>query len=84
MMRAGVPALFVLLWATGFISARYGLPYAGPMTFLALRMGFATLLLALFALLTRAPWPATARATLHLAVAGLLVHGGWSQHDHDP
>jgi drug/metabolite transporter (DMT)-like permease len=77
LMRRFVPALFVLLWATGFISARYGLPYAGPMTFLALRMGTATLLLALFALATRAPWPASARATWHLAVAGLLVHGGY-------
>ncbi len=77
MSRALIPALFVFLWATGFISARYGLPYAGPMTFLALRMGFATALLALFALLTRAPWPATARATGHLAVAGLFVHGGY-------
>lgn len=77
MSRKLVPALFVFLWATGFISARYGLPYAGPMTFLALRMGLATVLLALLAVLTQAPWPATARATLHLAVAGLLVHGGY-------
>ena len=77
MSRKLVPALFVFLWATGFISARYGLPYAGPMTFLALRMGFATLLLALLALAPRAPGPGPRRATLHLAVAGLLVHGGY-------
>jgi drug/metabolite transporter (DMT)-like permease len=75
--RKFVPALFVLLWATGFISARYGLPYAGPMTFLALRMGLATVLLALFAGITRAPWPRTTPALLHLAAAGLLVHGGY-------
>ncbi len=77
MLRKTVPALFVLLWATGFISARYGLPYAGPMTFLALRMGLATVLLAMFAVATRAPWPATVPAALHLAAAGLLVHGGY-------
>lgn len=66
-----------MLWATGFISARYGLPYAGPMTFLALRMGFATALLLLFAWLTGAPWPPCRRAALHVIVAGLLVHGGY-------
>jgi drug/metabolite transporter (DMT)-like permease len=36
------PALFVLLWSTGFIGARYGLPYIEPLTFLAVRMGLAT------------------------------------------
>lgn len=72
-----MPALFVLLWATGFISARYGLPYAGPMTFLALRMGLASGLLLLLALLTGATWPPDPRAALHVVVAGLLVHGGY-------
>jgi drug/metabolite transporter (DMT)-like permease len=47
------------------------------MTFLALRMGLASALLLLFALLTRAPWPADARAMGHVIVAGLLVHGGY-------
>ncbi|MFI4890915.1 MAG: DMT family transporter [Steroidobacterales bacterium] len=75
--RKLVPACFVLLWSTGFISARYGLPYAGPMTFLALRMALASVLLLLFAILTRAPWPASGRAALHVIVAGLLVHGGY-------
>ena len=47
------------------------------MTFLALRMGLASALLFLFALATRAPWPADGRAALHVIVAGLLVHGGY-------
>jgi len=72
-----VPALFVFLWATGFIGAKFGLPYAEPMTFLALRMGFAALLLLAFALVTRAPWPPNPLAALHVTVAGLLVHGGY-------
>ena len=72
-----VPALFVFLWATGFIGAKFGLPYAEPMTFLALRMGSATLLLLVFALVTRAPWPPNPMAALHVTVAGLLVHGGY-------
>ncbi len=72
-----VPALFVFLWATGFIGAKFGLPYAEPMTFLALRMGLAALLLLAFALVTRAPWPPSPIAALHVTVAGLLVHGGY-------
>jgi drug/metabolite transporter (DMT)-like permease len=72
---AGVPALFVVLWSTGFIGARLGLPHAGPLTFLALRYGLAAALLLLMALATRAPWPRRWGEIGHYAVAGLLVHG---------
>ena len=51
------PVLFVLLWSTGFIGARYGLPYIEPMTFLALRMVFVVLIMAAIALIGRARWP---------------------------
>lgn len=71
----GIPALFVLLWSTGFIGARLGLPHAGPLTFLALRYGLAAGLLVLVALAMRAPWPRRACEIGHYAVAGLLVHG---------
>ena len=71
----GVPALFVVLWSTGFIGARLGLPHAGPLTFLALRYGLAAGLLVLVALATRAPWPRRPAEVGHYAVAGLLVHG---------
>ena len=37
----GGPALFVLLWSTGFVGAKYGLPYAKPFTFLSLRLAVA-------------------------------------------
>lgn len=73
--RAGVPALFVLLWSTGFIGARLGLPHAGPLSFLTLRYVAASLLLVLLALIMRAPWPRSAREIGHYAVAGMLVHG---------
>ncbi|MGA8558396.1 MAG: EamA/RhaT family transporter, partial [Pseudolabrys sp.] len=43
---ATAPALFVLLWSTGFIGARFGLPYIEPMTFLAVRMAFVVLIMA--------------------------------------
>jgi drug/metabolite transporter (DMT)-like permease len=75
LQEVGVPALFVVLWSTGFIGARLGLPHAGPLTLLALRYGLAAGLLALVALATRAPWPSRPAELGHYAVAGLLVHG---------
>ena len=71
---AATPALFVFLWSTGFIGAKYGVPYAEPFTFLGIRMALASGLLLLLALAMRAPWP-SARSAGHTAIAGLLVHG---------
>ena len=71
---ATAPALFVLLWSTGFIGARYGLPYIEPLTFLALRMGFAVLIIGGIALARRARWP-HGDEVRHSLVAGSLVHG---------
>jgi len=68
------PAVFVLLWSSGFIGAKLGLPYAEPMTFLTVRMGAVVLLLGLIIVLTRPDWPSRA-GMLHSAVVGLLVHG---------
>ena len=68
------PAVFVLLWSSGFIGAKLGLPYAEPMTFLTVRMVAVVMLLGLIALVTRPPWP-TRAGVLHSAVVGLLVHG---------
>lgn len=71
----GTPALFVVLWSTGFIGARLGLPHAGPLTFLSLRYALAAGLLVLVSLASRAPWPRQLSEIGHFAVAGLLVHG---------
>ncbi|MDP2411915.1 MAG: DMT family transporter [Pseudolabrys sp.] len=68
------PVLFVLLWSTGFIGARYGLPYIEPLTFLSVRMVFVVLILGAIALLWRVRWPGAAD-TGHSLVAGWLVHG---------
>ncbi len=54
---ATAPALFVLLWSTGFIGARFGLPYIEPMTFLAVRMAFAVLIMAAIVIIGSAQWP---------------------------
>jgi len=75
LQEVGVPALFVLLWSTGFIGARLGLPHAGPLTFLTLRFCLVAGLLVLVALATRAPWPRQPAEMGRYAVAGLLVHG---------
>jgi len=71
-----VPLLFVLLWSTGFIGAKYGLPYIEPFYLLFLRM---LLTLVVFAVLIRL-FRARAlgvRQALHQMVVGLLVHGGY-------
>ena len=68
------PFLFVFLWSTGFIGAKYGMPYAEPLTFLLLRYAALVLLMTLAAWVSRAPWPTDARQWLHLCVAGLLIH----------
>ena len=68
------PAVFVVLWASGFIGAKFGLAYAGPMTFLSLRMIAVMLLLAVVIVLTRPKWPDRA-GLFHSAVTGTLVHG---------
>jgi drug/metabolite transporter (DMT)-like permease len=65
----------VLLWSTGFIAAKYGLPYAPPLTFHLYRFAFVAVLMAIVAVLTRAPWPRTPAEAGHVAVAAWLVHG---------
>jgi len=69
------PALFVLLWSTGFIAAKFGLPHAPPFTFLLLRFLLVTLLMLALSVATRAPWPRARADYAHVAIAALLVHG---------
>lgn len=76
-LAALAPWLFVLLWSTGFIGARFGLPFIEPFTFLAIRFAIAAALLALIALAFRAPWPRRPAQLGHIAVAGLLLHAGY-------
>ena len=71
------PAAFVLLWSTGFVGAKYGLPYAEPFTFLALRLAIAALLLAGLTVVLGTPRP-TSRAQIgHAAIVGILLHAGY-------
>ncbi|MBX0328031.1 EamA family transporter [Oscillochloris sp. ZM17-4] len=73
---AAAPWIFVLLWSTGFIGARFGLPYIEPFTFLLIRFLIAAGLLAAISLALRAPWPRPAQLG-HIAVVGLLLHAGY-------
>jgi drug/metabolite transporter (DMT)-like permease len=68
------PAVFVVLWASGFVGAKLGLPYAEPLTFLAIRMAAAVALFVVMTLLARPKLP-DGMGVLHSAVAGSLVHG---------
>ena len=73
-MQRLYPFLFVFLWSTGFIGAKYGLPYAEPLSFLLTRYGFVIALMLLIALATRAPWPKQPAQWLHIGISGVLVH----------
>ncbi|WP_395687960.1 DMT family transporter, partial [Aestuariivirga sp.] len=76
LLVAAAPALFVLMWATGFVVARYSAPHASPFAFLSIRFPIAGLLFVLIALVLAAPWPG-ARQALHATVAGAFLHGGY-------
>jgi len=69
------PLLFVLLWSTGFIGARFGMPHAEPLSFLLTRYLLVIGLMTTLALATKAPWPRDGRQIFHIGVSGLLVHG---------
>ena len=68
------PAVFVVLWASGFVGAKLGLPYAEPLTFLSIRMLGVVAVLGLIVAITRPSWPNRADV-LHSVVIGLLMQG---------
>ncbi len=68
------PALFVLLWSTGFIGTKYALEGAEPFTMQTVRMTLVVILLGIFAAVTRPAWP-DRTGVLHSIVASILVHG---------
>ena len=70
---AAAPGLFVILWASGFIGAKLGLPYAEPLTFLFLRMFGAVLLLGVVALYLRPKWP-DRNGVLDSCAIGVFMH----------
>ncbi len=72
-----MPWVFVLIWSTGFIVARFGMPHAPPLTFLSMRYALSVAAFGVWIALARAPWPSSRAQWLHLGVTGLLMHGGY-------
>jgi drug/metabolite transporter (DMT)-like permease len=74
LFRRAAPALFVFLWSTGWIVARYSAEYADPLTFLSARYACAGAVLFVYALIAGARWPATPQDFAHAAFSGVLLH----------
>lgn len=74
--RKLIPVAFVLIWSSGFIIARYGMPHAEPMTFSFLRFLGVLLVMVPAVLLIRPNWP-NRHQVVHIAVAGVLLQAGY-------
>jgi drug/metabolite transporter (DMT)-like permease len=72
-----MPAVFVLIWSTGFIVARYGMPYAPPFKFLAVRYALSVLCFLVWVWAARVHWPRERAQWGHLAVTGILMQAGY-------
>ena len=68
------PILFVLLWSTGFVGAKYGLPYADPFIFLSVRVLIAALILFAVAALMKLPIAIGTSAISRSSVIGFFLH----------
>src|SRR6195256_2630400 len=68
------PAIFVVLWSTGFVATKYVVHNADPLTYLAIRMALVVVLMAVIVVVARPKWP-DRTGIAHSAVAGILVHG---------
>ncbi len=73
-----MPVVFVLIWSTGFVVARLGMPHAPPLTFLAWRFALSIVAIGAWVMLSRrVAWPRNAAQWLHLGLVGILMHGGY-------
>ena len=72
-----MPVVFVLIWSTGFIVARFGMPHSPPLTFLSMRYAFSLLCFGAWILLADVQWPRERAQWGHLAVVGVLIHAGY-------
>jgi drug/metabolite transporter (DMT)-like permease len=72
-----MPSVFVLIWSTGFIAARYGMPHAPPFSFLAMRYALSLMCFGVWVAVARIELPQDRRQWAHLAVVGMLIHAGY-------
>jgi drug/metabolite transporter (DMT)-like permease len=68
-----LPFLFIVMWSSGYVAGKIGLPYAGPFTLILIRFSSAALILLAVSIITKAPWPKNSRDYAHLVVVGLLI-----------
>ncbi|HRI18248.1 MAG TPA: DMT family transporter [Burkholderiaceae bacterium] len=72
-----MPWVFVLIWSTGFIVARFGMAHAPPLSFLSLRYALSSACLGIWITLACPAWPKDRRQAGHLAVVGVLMQAGY-------
>ncbi|MFD7907108.1 MULTISPECIES: DMT family transporter [unclassified Kitasatospora] len=73
-----IALVFVTIYGSGFVGGRFGLPYAEPFAYLAIRFGGTAVVLFACILCLRIPWPRTRSAYVHLALSGILLQGVFS------
>ncbi len=72
-----MPMVFVLIWSTGFIVARYGMPNSPPFTFLLLRYALSIACFLPWIFFAKVRWPESRTQWAHLAVTGIFMHAGY-------
>lgn len=72
-----MPAVFVLIWSTGFIVARFGMPHSPPFSFLWFRYAFSVSCFLVWIRWARVRWPQDRSEWFHLSVTGILMHAGY-------
>jgi len=77
MLTKLAPGLFVFLWSTGFIGVKYGIPYAPPFYFIAIRMAIAACLLFIAISFLRKSQPITRAIIWPSTLIGLTLHGAY-------
>ena len=76
-LTGAMPWVFVLIWSTGFVVARFGMPHAPPFSFLAMRFALSLACFLVWIALAGIEWPRTVSQWMHLAVVGALLHAGY-------
>ena len=72
-----MPWVFVLIWSTGFVVARFGMPHSPPFKFLVMRYALSLACFSAWVAAARVAWPRERAQWWHLAVVGVLVHAGY-------
>lgn len=67
------PAIFLVMWSTGYVAAKFGLGYIEPMTFLALRFACVVIIMAGLFVILQPPLPKSPAEWMHLAIVGFLL-----------